>query len=159
MVGALPPGDDPAPITTPSSSRGHHDVYDDDEVLSGEIHDGPTEIVLAGSPADTLAMGAPSYAPPPRPISDDPADRLICTAWNGPPEGQALRRAARVAERVLVVVTSGNIKATDLAQTQTRLGRDGAIGYVLVGASESTAKLPDREGPVEHFWVPSPSPR
>ena len=66
---------------------------------------------------------------------------------------------SRLAERVLVVVTSGNIKATDLAQTQTRLGRDGAIGYVLVGASESTAKLPDREGPVEHFWVPSPSPR
>lgn len=159
VVGALPPGDDPAPMTTPSSSRGHHDVYDDDEVLSGEIHDGPTEIVLAGSPADTLAMGAPSYAPPPRPISDDPADRLICTAWNGPPEGQALRRAARLAERVLVVVTSGNIKATDLAQTQSRLGRDGAIGYVLVGASESTAKLPDREGPVEHFWAPSPSLR
>jgi uncharacterized protein involved in exopolysaccharide biosynthesis len=78
--------------------------------------------------------------------------RLVCRAWSGPSDGQALRRAARLADRVLVVVLSGAMKATDLARCKMRLGRDDSVGYVLVDASGAVARLRDRVGPVEEFW-------
>lgn len=84
--------------------------------------------------------------------ADEPERRLICTAWAGPGEGQALRRAARLADRVLVVVTSEGIRATDLAQMKGRLGRQNAVGYVLVGIDDDVARLEDRAGPIEEFW-------
>lgn len=130
---------------------------DDDGPVVGELDEGPTAMILA--PADpygieimdgpTLVSGLP---PPPSRDIDDPAERLMCTAWNGPSEGQALRRAARLADRVLLVVSSDAMRASELNQVKTRLGRQEAIGFVLVGVSDDIARLPDRAGPVEDFW-------
>jgi uncharacterized protein involved in exopolysaccharide biosynthesis len=83
---------------------------------------------------------------------EDPNQRLICTAWTGPAEGTALRRAARLADRVLVVVASGALSAIDVAATKNRLGRSEAVGFVVVAASDDVARLPDRIGPIEEFW-------
>ncbi len=98
--------------------------------------------------ADRLA----AYAPAPRDL-DEPAERLVCTAWSGSSEGQALRRAARLADRVLVVVTSNAMRAIELAQMKARLGRTDAVAYVLVGVSDDVARLPDRAGDVQAFWA------
>ncbi len=135
--------------STPPAGRGYYDD-DGDEVLSGEIHDGPTEISVAtGTELALLDYPTEVERPPELP---DPSDRMLCTAWTQRPEGQALRRAARLADRVLVVVTSGGIKAADLASIRTRLGVDDSIGYVLTGVSDEISKLPDRTGDVEAFW-------
>jgi hypothetical protein len=75
----------------------------------------------------------------------------VALAWNGPLSGPVLRRAARLAHRVLVVVSSG-MSVIDLARVQTRLGRDKGIGYVLVNLSDAYVDLQDRVGPVEAFW-------
>lgn len=88
---------------------------------------------------------------------DEPGRRLLCTAWSGPSEGQALRRAARLADRVLVIVTSNAMRATELAQMKTRLGRQRAVGYVLVGLSDDVARLEDRAGPIADFWDGGPA--
>jgi hypothetical protein len=92
----------------------------------------------------------------PRP-SDPPASRVaggvtgVALAWNGPLNGPVLRRAARLAHRVMVVVSSG-MSAVDLARIQTRLGREKGVGYVLVNVSDAYVDLKDRVGPVEGFW-------
>ncbi len=153
VLGALPSGDGSAP--PPTSPDG----YLEDEPISGEIYDGPTEIgVSAGS--SLALMGGPTEIeispadsdPPPAGRIANPAERLVCTPWNDRPEGQALRRAARLADRVLVVVTSNGISASDLVKMKRRLGREGTIGYVLIGISEDVSRLDDRTGPVERFW-------
>lgn len=73
-------------------------------------------------------------------------------AWDGAFEGQALRRAARIADRVLVVVHSGALSALQLNDTQRRLGREGGVGYVIVGLPDELTSLPDRIGDVAEFW-------
>jgi hypothetical protein len=75
----------------------------------------------------------------------------VALAWNGPLSGPVLRRAARLAHRVMVVVSSG-MSVIDLARVQTRLGRDKGVGYVLVNLSDAYVDLQDRVGPVEAFW-------
>jgi len=77
--------------------------------------------------------------------------RGVALAWNGPLSGPALRRAARLAHRVLVVVSSG-MSVIDLARIKTRLGRDHGVGYVLVNVRDAYVDLQDRVGPVEDFW-------
>jgi uncharacterized protein involved in exopolysaccharide biosynthesis len=180
VVGALPP---PAP-TTPAGPDDRRDAVSeiseiseavapegggrdsgcdfdlDDEhgdVIDAEIEEGPSDLVLAeedpearfADEADVGGPGGPAHA-----LAADAAYRLVCTAWSGP-EGQALRRAARLADRVLVVVSSRGIRATELARQKTRLGRDEGVGYCLIGVSDEVARLPDRSGPVEDFWEPS----
>jgi uncharacterized protein involved in exopolysaccharide biosynthesis len=75
----------------------------------------------------------------------------VALAWNGPLSGPILRRAARLAHRVMVVVSSG-MSVIDLARLQTRLGRDEGVGYVLVNVGDAYVDLHDRVGPVETFW-------
>jgi uncharacterized protein involved in exopolysaccharide biosynthesis len=75
----------------------------------------------------------------------------VALAWNGPLSGPVLRRAARLAHRVLVVVSSG-MSVIDLARIQTRLGREVGVGYVLVNVGDAYVDLQDRVGPVEEFW-------
>lgn len=75
----------------------------------------------------------------------------VALAWNGPLSGPVLRRAARLAHRVLVVVSSG-MSVVDLARIQTRLGRKVGVGYVLVNVGNAYVDLQDRVGPVEEFW-------
>lgn len=73
--------------------------------------------------------------------------------WEGDLNGPALRRAARLADRVCVVVKAGDTSALELKKVKTRLGRDKGIGYILVNVDEPYASLPDRVGPVEIFWT------
>ena len=75
----------------------------------------------------------------------------VALAWNGPLSGPVLRRAARLAHRVMVVVSSG-MSVIDLARIQTRLGREKGVGYVLVNVGDAYVDLQDRVGPVEEFW-------
>ncbi|MFZ1862910.1 MAG: hypothetical protein WAU39_01695 [Polyangiales bacterium] len=79
--------------------------------------------------------------------------RGVALAWNGPLSGPVLRRAARLAHRVMVVVSSG-MSGIDLARIRTRLGRTDGVGYVLVNVADAYVDLEDRVGPVEDFWQP-----
>lgn len=90
----------------------------------------------------------------PGPLSRAPASGEVtgvALAWNGPLSGPVLRRAARLAHRVMVVVSSG-MSVIDLARIQTRLGRERGVGYVLVNVNDAYVDLQDRVGPVEEFW-------
>ncbi len=75
----------------------------------------------------------------------------VALAWNGPLSGPLLRRASRLAHRVMVVVSSG-MSVIELGRVQTRLGREDGVGYVLVNVSDAYVDLNDRVGPVEAFW-------
>ena len=79
-------------------------------------------------------------------------ERMKSEAWDGPLEGQALRRAARLADRVLVLVHSGALSIFQLNDTYRRLGREDGIGYVIVGLPGELSSLPDRMGDVAEFW-------
>lgn len=112
---------------------------------------GGNPVELLGPP--TIAMDSLPYGilrPQSIPSADGP--RLIATAWEGPLHGQQLRRAARLADRVLVVVPSGATTVFQLRSIGTRLGHPSGLGYVVVGISEEFASLPDRAGDVESFW-------
>lgn len=75
----------------------------------------------------------------------------VALAWNGPLSGPVIRRAARLAHRVLVVVSSG-MSAVELTRLHTRLGRTKGVGYVLVNLDDTYVDLHDRVGLVEEFW-------
>jgi uncharacterized protein involved in exopolysaccharide biosynthesis len=80
--------------------------------------------------------------------------RGVALAWNGPLSGPVLRRAARLAHRVMVVVSSG-MSGLDLSRVRTRLGRDDGVGFVLVNVPDAYVDLEDRVGSVEAFWQAS----
>jgi hypothetical protein len=73
-------------------------------------------------------------------------------AWLGATEGPALRRAARMADRVIVLLSSGSESFTSVLGLRTRLGRDTGVGLVLLGVSPQLMMLPDRTGDVDKFW-------
>ncbi len=79
----------------------------------------------------------------------------VALAWNGPLSGPVLRRAARLAHRVVVVVSSG-ASAVDLTRVQARLGRHDGVGYVLINSEDRYAEHHDRIGPVDEFWQGKP---
>jgi len=93
----------------------------------------------------SLRRSEPPAAPTPGDVTG------VALTWNGPLSGPLLRRAARLAHRVMVVVSSG-MSVVDLARIQTRLGREKGVGYVLVNVSDAYVDLRDRVGPVEEFW-------
>jgi uncharacterized protein involved in exopolysaccharide biosynthesis len=74
-------------------------------------------------------------------------------AWTGPHDGQALRRAARLANRVVVLVHSGAMSFAQLNAMSDRLGRQHGVGYIVVGLPTELQTLPDRQGSVEAFWA------
>jgi uncharacterized protein involved in exopolysaccharide biosynthesis len=80
-------------------------------------------------------------------------------AWLGTIEGPSLRRAARSADRVIVLLTAGAERFTSIAGLKTRLGRDSGIGIVLLSLDSEFLKLPDRVGNVDAFWRQSVSGR
>jgi len=88
-----------------------------------------------------------------QPPAARPAEEVtgVALAWNGPLSGPVLRRAARLAHRVVVVVSSG-LSAVALTRVKTRLGREGGVGYVFVNLEEAYLDTEDRVGPVEEFW-------
>ena len=79
----------------------------------------------------------------------------VAQAWDGPPHGPSLRRASRLADRVLVVVAAGTMSCTEISQLRSRLGRSNGIGLLLVGLNPEFVKLPDRVGEVAAFWEQS----
>lgn len=72
--------------------------------------------------------------------------------WPGDSEGPSLRRAARISDRVLVVVRAGSETIVNAASLHTRLGRDTEVAVVLVDVDEQLLTLPDRVGNVDAFW-------
>lgn len=105
---------------------------------------------LLGDSEEELRRLRPS-APPDRAVPSSGSVRGVALAWNGPLSGPVLRRAARLAHRVMVVVSSG-ISVVELARIQTRLGRTKGVGYVLVNVGDAYVDLQDRVGTVEEFW-------
>lgn len=76
--------------------------------------------------------------------------RVMC--WDSMLDGPKLRRAARLADRVAVVVSSGVITAPELRELAVRLGREDGVGLIVVDLPGMYMSLPDRVGPVTSFW-------
>jgi len=121
---------------------------------------GPLQTPPPSGPYPVGRSGAPSVALvrlPPAPATEAirvvrPEGHLELEGWNGPLEGQSLRRAARLADRVVILVRSGAVSALGLNGIQQRFGRDRGIGYIVVGVPEELLTLPDRVGDVAAFW-------
>ena len=80
--------------------------------------------------------------------------RASVRVWTGPLEGPALRRIARFADRVIVVVPKGALSPLELARLKTRFGREDGIALVVVALGDAEAALRDRWGDVDEFWSP-----
>ena len=94
-------------------------------------------------------------AEPPTHLEVDGQSRLRIECWDGPLQGPQLRRAARLADRVCVVVSAGQSSSIEVAKTGSRLGRQNGIGYLLVNLDAPYADLLDRIGRVDEFWASS----
>ncbi|MDH3624620.1 MAG: hypothetical protein OES69_12790 [Myxococcales bacterium] len=103
---------------------------------------------LLGNGSDEATGLRPSDPPSVPAVGETTA---VALAWNGPLSGPILRRAARLAHRVLVVVSSG-MNVIELTRVTTRLGREDGVGYVLVNLKDAYVDLDDRVGDVEAFW-------
>jgi len=112
---------------------------------------GPYPIRRSGTHSTALARRPSALTPQPIRLASR-VDHLRLEAWDGPFEGQALRRAARLADRVIVLVRSGAMSALQLNAMQHRLGRQRGIGYIVVGFPSDLGALPDRAGNVAAFW-------
>jgi hypothetical protein len=73
-------------------------------------------------------------------------------AWLGEVDGPSLRRAVRVADRVIVLITSGAMSPGDVRNLRTRLGRTSGVGIVVLGLNTTLVKLPDQSGEVARYW-------
>jgi uncharacterized protein involved in exopolysaccharide biosynthesis len=108
---------------------------------------------IGDSGTHSVALARLPSAPPAEAIRlASPAAHLRLEGWDGPYEGQALRRAARIADRIVVLVRSGAMSAIQLNGIQNRVGRKRGIGYIVVGLSDELRALPDRVGDVAGFW-------
>ena len=108
---------------------------------------------IHGSGARSVALVRQPVAPTAEPTElARRVDHLRLEAWDGPLEGQALRRAARLADRVVVLVRSGAMPFYRLYGMQHRMGRQRGIGYIVVGLPHELGTLPDRAGNVAAFW-------
>ena len=74
-------------------------------------------------------------------------------AWDGSFEGQALRRAARLVDRVIVLVRADSMTPVDIHGIRRRLGRDDGIGFIVLDLADDYESLPDRVGDVTRFWA------
>jgi len=109
---------------------------------------------VGGAPKQAAARARPSTALALRPVQLVRREqRIRLEAWDGPFEGQALRRAARLADRVVVLVRSDGMSALALGQTHRRIGRKEGVGYIVVALPSELVTLPDRVGRVVEFWT------
>jgi hypothetical protein len=71
-----------------------------------------------------------------------------------PPAETALRvrQAAQLADRVLVVVSSGLHSFFEVAQVRGSLGYPQNVGFVMVNVERPLRILPGRVGDVPAFW-------
>jgi uncharacterized protein involved in exopolysaccharide biosynthesis len=108
---------------------------------------------IHGSGARSVALVRQPVAPTAEPTElARRVNHLKPEAWDGPLEGQAVRRAARLADRVVVLVRSGAMPFYRLHGMQHRMGRQRGIGYIVVGLPHELGGLPDRAGNVAAFW-------
>jgi uncharacterized protein involved in exopolysaccharide biosynthesis len=118
--------------------------------------DDPQRMLSAGSGGSAYPLARPSSgassAPGPQDASGATPSNMQILTLTGPVPAQALRRAARLADRVLVVVASGKHSVFQLMKIQGRLGRDNGIGVLLVGLDKEFAMVRDRVGDIERFW-------
>jgi uncharacterized protein involved in exopolysaccharide biosynthesis len=115
---------------------------------------GKTLVVpMSAAERDLSNMVAAALNPPEVSMSDDPVVRseAVVSVWDGADAGPELRRAARLADRVVVVVTAGKHSAPEMTSVHDRVGRTGGVGYILLGVGEELSKLPDRAGDVGGF--------
>jgi len=66
--------------------------------------------------------------------------------WVKTTTGAGIRRAARRADRVLLVVPAGEVSASSLFGVRQRLGRENHLVFILSNLSEEHATGPDRAG-------------
>jgi uncharacterized protein involved in exopolysaccharide biosynthesis len=109
-------------------------------------HYDPQKLLAAGGDVNALALREAPAAE-----AADMSDMQMLTL-TGPVPAHALRRAARTADRVMVVVTSGRHGCLELARIRDQLGRDDGIGILLVGLPPEYATVRDRVGEIRQFW-------
>ena len=167
LVGAT---ENEAPMVQELADRLNNDWFPDQQAIMSAIATKSPSTSPSAGPLRTPAPGTPyplATAQPQRgsalarpltpsahgslPLSVRPPQMRV-DAWDGPPAGQGLRRAARLADRVLVLVYSGTLSAMELSAVRTRLGREQGVGYVVIGLSDDMLELPDRMGDVDAFW-------
>jgi uncharacterized protein involved in exopolysaccharide biosynthesis len=112
---------------------------------------GPYPVGRSGTPSVALVR-LPSAPATEALRALGPVDQVELEAWDGPLEGQSLRRAARLADRVVILVRSGAASVLALNGIQRRFGRERGVGYIVVGLPEELLTLPDRVGDVAAFW-------
>jgi uncharacterized protein involved in exopolysaccharide biosynthesis len=112
---------------------------------------GPYPVGRSGTPSVALVRLTPAPATEAIQVVA-PEGRVQLEAWNGPLEGQSLRRAARLADSVVILVRSGATSVLSLNAMQRRFGRERGVGYIVVGLPEELLTLPDRIGDVAGFW-------
>jgi hypothetical protein len=112
---------------------------------------GPYPVGRSGTPSVALVRLPPAPATEALRVTS-PVGQVQLEAWNGPLEGQSLRRAARLADRVVILVRSGAATVLSLNAMQRRFGREQGVGYIVVGLPEELLTLPDRVGDVAAFW-------
>ncbi len=135
---SLPPGGDPMP--------------DEDTMMSLPPHIAQQAAAIAM--AQEHSLGPPGTGPAQAHHLDMQAPmQMTVEAWEGPDQGPAVRRAARLADRVCVLVPAGEMSFFETQKIRTRLGRANGIGFILVGVADDHEALIDRVGPVERFWA------
>jgi uncharacterized protein involved in exopolysaccharide biosynthesis len=117
----------------------------------------PSRMLMVGKGGSVYPLAQASSSPPPsiHPSREPGANPMQILTLTGPVPAQALRRAARLADRVLVVVTSGKHSITQMMKIKGRLGRERGIGVLLVGLEKEFALVRDRVGDVTQFWQTS----
>jgi uncharacterized protein involved in exopolysaccharide biosynthesis len=79
-----------------------------------------------------------------------PAEIVASEAGSG---DAFVRRGARAADRVLVVVRSGAMSVTKASELRALVGRqDEGVAFLLVNVPDWLAVLADQAGPVNRFW-------
>ncbi|MDB4977800.1 MAG: Tyrosine-protein kinase Wzc, partial [Myxococcaceae bacterium] len=115
--------------------------------------DDPQRLLAAGQGGSQFPLARPHEGPRDQRSEAPGANpNMQILTLTGPVPAQALRRAARLADRVMVVVGSGKHSIFQLMKIKGRLGRDQGIGVLLVGLDKDYAMVRDRVGDIERFW-------
>jgi uncharacterized protein involved in exopolysaccharide biosynthesis len=113
--------------------------------------DDPQRLLAAGTAGSAYPIARSTGRPSAAGETTPPSNMQILTL-TGPVPAQALRRAARLADRVMVVVASGKHSIFQMMKIKGRLGRDTGIAVLLVGLEKDYAMVSDRVGDIERFW-------
>lgn len=143
-----------ASTTWPENPRAAKDLTVDLWAFAVQTHGTTLVVPMSAAERDMADRVATCLNPPELHIEGQEPDAQAARAivWEGEDYGPELRRVARLADRVLVVVSAGAHSATDVAGVLERVGRKGGVGYVLLNVGSDLANLPDRAGDVSRFW-------